>query len=580
MGGALLREQEHAGLLRGDAAGIVRRTDPVQLHHLRVDPLGGQEIRSIQNGVDHGAVGAEGQILSLPQDGILADFRIAAVTAARIANRNRAVHIQNSSPQHRCKLGLVRGAEDPHAGDLPQEAYVEDPVVGLAVSPNQAGPIHRKHHMKLQDRNIVDQHIIGPLEEGGIDRNHRDHSLLGKPGGHCHGVALRYAGVTEALRMLGGKGIQACAALHGGSNGADAGIFVRKRGKGGSEGLGEADGPPSCGGAGLRIEGADAVEQIGVLLRRLIALSFLRDHVQDHGLFQISGLHQLPGQFFHVMSVHRAEVLIAHIVEHIGADQALFQALLEMVDAVINGAAHTRRFRGRTPGLFELVVTGPLADIGEVLRHRAYVWHNGHPVVVENDDQRLPAGARVIQALIGQAARQSTVAHQRDHIVVFPPQCPGPGHSQGNGNRVGRVAGNEGVMHTLAGLWEPGEAVQLTKRRKTVGAAGQKLMHIGLVSYVKNQSVFGCIKNTVDGDRELHDAQIGRQMAAGRGDLLHQEAANIIAEGFQLRPFHGAKLLCRWKMHEISHFCILFFLENRCLKRQISFAARCTMVVE
>ena len=81
------------------------------------------------------------------------------------------------------------------------------------------------------------------------------------------------------------------------------------------------------------------MEQIRVFLRRRIASSLLRDDVQDHRLFQVSGLHQLPAQLLHVVSVHGAEVFVAHVVEHVGADQALFQTLLEVVDAVVDGAA-------------------------------------------------------------------------------------------------------------------------------------------------------------------------------------------------------------------------------------------------
>ena len=45
-------------------------------------------------------------------------------------------------------------------------------------------------------------------------------------------------------------------------------------------------------------------------------------------------------------------------------------------------------------------------------------------------------------------------------------------------------------------------------------------MDIGLVTDIKNQSIPFRIKDVVDGQRQLHDAQIGGQMAAVLGDAL------------------------------------------------------------
>ena len=65
--------------------------------------------------------------------------------------------------------------------------------------------------------------------------------------------------------------------------------------------------------------------------------------------------------------------------------------------------------------------------------------------------------------------------------------------------------------------------------------------------------------------------QIGREMTAGRRDVLHQKPTDFAAERFQRGGVHIPQLLCGRKMIFVAHF--FFFLETRCLQRQISFAA-------
>ena len=55
-------------------------------------------------------------------------------------------------------------------------------------------------------------------------------------------------------------------------------------------------------------------------------------------------------------------------------------------------------------------------------------------------------------------------------------------------------------------------------------------MHIALVSYVEHQPVAGRVKHPVDGDSQLHHAQIGCQMAAGLCHAAHQKGAKLIAK--------------------------------------------------
>ena len=67
----------------------------------------------------------------------------------------------------------------------------------------------------------------------------------------------------------------------------------------------------------------------------------------------------------------------------------------------------------------------------------------------------------------------------------------------------------------FAGLGETGKAAVLPQRRKFRLASGQQLMHIRLMTYIKNQAVFHCIKYRFNGNRQFHNTQVSGKMAAG-----------------------------------------------------------------
>ena len=69
--------------------------------------------------------------------------------------------------------------------------------------------------------------------------------------------------------------------------------------------------------------------------------------------------------------------------------------------------------------LLEMVVCGLGADLAQVAVHCPHVGIDGHAVVVEDDDQRLSAGAGVVQPLIGQPAGEGTVPDQGQDAVVL-----------------------------------------------------------------------------------------------------------------------------------------------------------------
>ena len=55
-------------------------------------------------------------------------------------------------------------------------------------------------------------------------------------------------------------------------------------------------------------------------------------------------------------------------------------------------------------------------------------------------------------------------------------------------------------------------------------------MHIALVPHVEHQAVFVGLKYLVDGNGQLHHAEIGGKVAAGVRHMVNQEAADLFAQ--------------------------------------------------
>ena len=126
--------------------------------------------------------------------------------------------------------------------------------------------------------------------------------------------------------------------------------------------------------------------------------------------------------------------------------------------------------------------------------------------------------------------RDGDIAEQGDHAVVLFPKRSCARHAKRNGNRIGCVSGNEGVMDAFARLRESGKAVKLSQRGKLIRAAGQNLVDVGLMPDVKDQAVLRRVKRTVNGNRQLHNAEIGGNVSASPGYLIDQKRAKLLTE--------------------------------------------------
>ena len=349
----------------------------------------------------------------------------------------------------------------------------------------------------------MDDLVIGALQEGGIDADHRQNSLTGQTGCKGHSVLLGHAHIKEALRVGVGKELQTGAVLHGCSNGADllvgGSLFVQDIAEHIREGF--LRGYFRVGNAVHKVELRNTVEVAGVALGGGISLALFRNDVQEMGAGLLVDAPQDLLDFLFVIPIKGAVIVEAHILEHGGVVQSAAHQGFSATDRHFQRRADHRHPIKEAAHIFlGIKVAVGRAQTLQITGQRTDVFGNGHLVVVQ-DDQQIVQPTDVVHSLIDHAAGKGTVADDGDDLPRLSAQLFGPRDADGNGQCRVAMAGNKGVVLALVRVREAGQTVQLAQFCKTFAAAGQQLMGIALVAHVEYDLILRRRKDAVQRNR-------------------------------------------------------------------------------
>ena len=98
---------------------------------------------------------------------------------------------------------------------------------------------------------------------------------------------------------------------------------------------------------------------------------------------------------------------------------------------------------------------------------------------------------------------------------------------------------DERVVDALVGLRKAGEPAVLPQRRELLHAPGQRLVGVALMPDVEHETIPRRVKDAVDRHRQLHRAEVRRQVTAGLGDAFQQKRMQFFAQSLRLRPVEG-----------------------------------------
>ena len=155
-------------------------------------------------------------------------------------------------------------------------------VMRGAVGADQSAAVEREHDRQVLQRDVVDQLVVGALQERRVDRDHRPHAVAGKPGRKGDRVLLGDADIEVAVRELLLEAHQPRAFAHRRRDADHARIGRGRINQPVAEDLrvaGLAGG--SLGDADMRVELARTVVQHRIGFGELVTLALARDDVQE-----------------------------------------------------------------------------------------------------------------------------------------------------------------------------------------------------------------------------------------------------------------------------------------------------------
>jgi hypothetical protein len=269
----------------------------------------------------------------------------------------------------------------------------------------------------------------------------------------------------------------------------------------------------------------------GVGLGELVALALLGDHVQELRALEALDVLQRGDERVEVVPVDRPDVVEAEFLEQRGGHHHALGLLLQAL-----GEFEQRR-HGPQHALAHVARLGvELAahELGEVAVERAHGRADAHVVVVEDHEQVGVGHARVVERLEGHAGGHRAVADHRDGVAVLALLLGRQRHAQRGRDAGGRVRGAEGVVFALGTLRKARQAAELAQRGHALAPAGQDLVRIGLVAHVPHHAVARRVEHRVQGNGQLHRAEVGRQVPAGLGHALQHVGAQLGGQALEV----------------------------------------------
>ncbi len=401
-----------------------------------------------------------------------------------------------------------------------------------AVLAYQPGSVQQQRHVQARHADIVNQLVVGALEEGGIHRKIRLHATSRQPSRQRHRMLLGNAYIHDAPGIALRKVAQPRTGGHGGCDGHN--FIVRLRHFAQRFRHHAAIGRQRAffsRRAGFHIERRRAVENFRAFLRCAVTVTLFRQHMYHHRLVQALHGFQRVFQRLQVMAVNRPIVVEAKAVEEafpVFPTEDGFDRILAPGKHALNWLAD--QWQPRQTLLDNALGACPAAghaQLGQVLRQSPDVGGNGHFIIIEDNNQRCMAVAGIVERLIAHAACQGAIAHQCQHMMLFALHVSGARQPQRRRERRGRMTRLKHVILAFAAFGKARQAAEGTQRAKRAVTPRQQLMHITLMSHIKHNLILRHVENAVDCHRQLHHAQIARQMAAPSGDGRYQLRADL-----------------------------------------------------
>ena len=172
--------------------------------------------------LEPGAERQERHLRSFADDSSLADFEghapIGNIDAdafpARVAEGRRPIIDCRCRRDHMDELGFIGGGHHHKIGQAGEIGDIEAAGMRRAVLADQPGAIDRQSHRNALQRDVMDDLVVGALQERRIDRAERLESFDREPGGKGHRMLLGDPDIEHPLRKAFGEFVEPSSRRH------------------------------------------------------------------------------------------------------------------------------------------------------------------------------------------------------------------------------------------------------------------------------------------------------------------------------------------------------------------------------
>ena len=285
---------------------------------------------------------------------------------------------------------------------------------------------------------------------------------------------------------------------------------------------------------------ADGVVFDGIVFGEFVALAFFGDDVQQLRAFAPAQVAQGIDQQGQVVAVDGAGVLEAEVFKQ---RQRLFDVLafagvgfdgfFGFLGDFFNGGQLVEHEGGLVFDVVQHAAHIAHHVAGQIFGQGADIGRDRHFVVVEYH-QEIGVGhiAGAVERFKGLAGGHRAVADNGNAAGAAAGQAVGYRHAQRGADGCGRMADAEVVVLAFAALGKTGQPAKLAHGVHAVAPSGQDFVRVALVADVPHQMVARGVIHIMQGNGQLHRAEIAGEMAAGLLHAFQQKAAQL---GGQLR---------------------------------------------
>src|SRR6266513_4809238 len=114
----------------------------------------------------------------------------------------------------------------------------------------------------------------------------------------------------------------------------------------------------------------------------------------------------------------------------------------------------------------------------------------------------------IVECFVADPARQCGVARHHDDIFVATSEIASNRHAQSSGERRPRMTRAVAIVFTFGAQKETVEPSELAHRIKTIESPGKHLVDVPLMTDVHDKSVVRRVKDPMQRNRQLNDAEI------------------------------------------------------------------------